>query len=214
MRWCGVAVTVDGTLGMATKRIFETALGFSSPGLIGGMNFGESQRKLTIRVDFEVGRGFAVPGRAGGHLVHDTLTKPCRHLNSFHYGCVLEVRIPRVRLPGRLGAPDQPDVGRQALWFTLLFEAFVLVLARATNFTGAARLSGLSVHRVMGLRRVLLKDRNRLTTPNAPSSTAPSPGCLPARRTASWKPSPAHSGPPSPRRAVTPVSKSFAPSHS
>lgn len=35
--------------------------------------------------------------------------------------------------------------------FTLLFEAFVLLLAREMTFTGAARIAGLSVHRVMTL---------------------------------------------------------------
>ena len=35
--------------------------------------------------------------------------------------------------------------------FTLLFEAFVLLLARETTFTGVSRSSELSVHRVMAL---------------------------------------------------------------
>ena len=53
--------------------------------------------------------------------------------------------------------PDGKVVQVTAPWagtlsgFTLLFEAFVLLLARETTFTGAARISGLSVHRVMAL---------------------------------------------------------------
>ena len=43
-----------------------------------------------------------------------------------------------------------PCAGKLSV-FTLLFEAFVLLLARETTFTGAARIAGLSVHRVMAL---------------------------------------------------------------
>ena len=43
------------------------------------MNFEPIQRKLNIRVDFEVGSRFAVPGQAGMHPVHDTVTKTYRH---------------------------------------------------------------------------------------------------------------------------------------
>ena len=60
---------------MVTEKIFETALGISSPWFIAGMNFDASLRKLKIRVDFEVGSRFAVPGQAGVHPVHDTVTK-------------------------------------------------------------------------------------------------------------------------------------------
>ena len=47
---------------MVTEKIFETALGISSPWFIAGMNFDASQRKLNIRVDCEVCSRFAVPG--------------------------------------------------------------------------------------------------------------------------------------------------------
>ncbi len=61
---------------MVTEKIFEAALSISSPWYIAGMNFEPSQRKLMIRVDFEVGSRFAVPGQSGEHPVHDTLTRP------------------------------------------------------------------------------------------------------------------------------------------
>ena len=40
---------------MVTEKIFEAALSISSPWYIAGMSFEPSQRKLKIRVDFEVG---------------------------------------------------------------------------------------------------------------------------------------------------------------
>ena len=136
---------------MVTEKIFESALGISSPWFIAGMKFEPSQRKLEIRVDFEVGSRFVVPGQSGEHPVHDTVTKTYRHLNFFQHECELTVRVPRVKLPdGKVAQVTPPWAGKLS-GFTLLFEAFVLLLARETTFTGASRISGLSVHRVMAL---------------------------------------------------------------
>jgi transposase len=138
-------------LRMVTEKIFEAALGISSPWFIAGMNFEPSQRKLNIRVDFEVGSRFAVAGHSGEHPVHDTVTKTYRHLNFFQHECIFEVRVPRVKLPdGKVMQITPPWAGKLA-GLTLLFEAFVLVLARETTFSGAARITGLSVHRIMAL---------------------------------------------------------------
>ena len=136
---------------MVTEKIFETALGISSPWFIAGMNVDPSQRKLNIRVDFEFGSRFAVPGQAGMHPVHDTVPKTYRHLNFFQHECELEVRVPRVKLPDGKVMQITPPWSGKLSGFTLLFEAFVLLLARETTFTGASRISGLSVHRVMAL---------------------------------------------------------------
>lgn len=128
---------------MVTEKIFEAALGISSPWYIAGMVFETDLRKLTIRVDFEVGSRFAVPGQSGEHPVHDTLTKSYRHLNFFQHECMLTVRVPRVRLPdGKVVQVTPPWAGKLS-GFTLLFEAFVLLLARETTFTGAARIARL-----------------------------------------------------------------------
>ncbi|MGH8229543.1 MAG: ISL3 family transposase [Steroidobacteraceae bacterium] len=136
---------------MVTEKIFEAALGIGSPWFIAGMNFEANQRKLNIRVDFEVGSRFAVPEQSGEHPVHDTVTKTYRHLNFFQHECELAVRVPRVKLPdGKVVQVTPPWAGKLS-GFSLLFEAFVLLLARESTFSGAARISGLSVHRVMAL---------------------------------------------------------------
>lgn len=136
---------------MVTEKIFEAALSISSPWYIAGMNFEEQQRKLHIRVDFEVGSRFAVPGQSGEHPVHDTVTKTYRHLNFFQHECELEVRVPRVKLPdGKVTLVSPPWAGKLS-GFTLLFEAFVLLLCREMSFSGVARITGVSVHRVMAL---------------------------------------------------------------
>lgn len=136
---------------MVTEKIFESALGISAPWYIAGMNFEPSQRKLRIRVDFEVGTHFAVPGQAGNHPVHDTVTKTYRHLNFFQHECELEVRVPRVKLPDGSVRQITPSWAGKLSGFTLLFEAFVLLLCREMTFSGVARITGLSVHRVMAV---------------------------------------------------------------
>ena len=74
--------------------------------------------------------------------MHDTVTKTYRHVNFFQHECELTVRVPRVKLPdGKVVQVTAPWSGKLS-GFTLLFEAFVLLLVRETTFTGAARISG------------------------------------------------------------------------
>jgi transposase len=136
---------------MVTEKIFEAALSISTPWYIAGMNFEPDARKLRIRVDFEVGSRFAVAGSADDHPVHDTVTKTYRHLNFFQHECELEVRVPRVKLPDGSVRQVSPAWAGKLSGFTLLFEAFVLLLSREMPFTAVARITGVSVHRVMAL---------------------------------------------------------------
>src|SRR3972149_297160 len=134
-----------------TEKIFETALGIATPWYVAGVDLDAVARPLTIRIDFVAGSRFAVPGVDGAHPVHDTQAKRLRHLNFFQHECYLEVRVPRVKLPGGLVRQVEPEwVGRLS-GFTLLFEALVLALCQQMTFTGVARLVNLSLHRVMAI---------------------------------------------------------------
>ncbi|HLC35584.1 MAG TPA: ISL3 family transposase [Anaerolineales bacterium] len=134
-----------------TEKIFETALGIATPWYVAGVDLDAVARTLTIRIDFVAGSRFAVPGVDGAHPVHDTQAKRLRHLNFFQHECYLEVRVPRVKLPGGLVRQVEPEwVGRLS-GFTLLFEALVLALCQQMTFTGVARLVNLSLHRVMAI---------------------------------------------------------------
>jgi len=61
------------------------------------------------------------------------------------------VRIPRVKLPDGSVRQVNPPWSGKLSGFTLLFEAFVLLLCREMPFAGVARITGVSVHRVMAL---------------------------------------------------------------
>jgi transposase len=134
-----------------TEKVFEAALGLSSPWYVAGTDFDAAAKTLTIRVDFPAGSRFSIAGAEGQHPVHDTLAKRYRHLNFFQHECFLEVRVPRVKLPdGRVRQVEPPWAGKLS-GFTLLFEALVLMLCQQMSFAAAARLVGESRHRVAAI---------------------------------------------------------------
>jgi len=134
-----------------TDKLFEAALGVSPPWQVTGADFDLAAKTLTIRVDFIAGSRFALAGVEGQHPVHDTVAKRYRHLNFFQHECFLEVRVPRVKLPdGGVRQVDPPWAGKLS-GFTLLFEALVLLLCQQMTFAAAARLVGVSRHRVAAL---------------------------------------------------------------
>ena len=122
-----------------TEKLFETALGIGAPWHVAGADFNAQARTLTIRVDFAAGSRFAVPGVAGEHPVHDTVAKRYRHLNFFQHECFLEVRVPRVRLPDGAVRQVEPPWAGKLSGFTLLFEAFSLMLVAQMPVRAASR---------------------------------------------------------------------------
>ena len=136
---------------MMTAKLFEAALGITPPWTVASVEFDESSKTLTVPFDFKAGRRFEVSGHAGAHPVHDTVTKSYRHLNFFQHECHLQVRTPRVKLPSGSVRLIEPDFAGRLNGFTLLFEAFILMLARQMPFAAVARIVGESPHRVMAV---------------------------------------------------------------
>lgn len=129
--------------------LFAAALGLSEPWYVKDLSFDEAEKRLTIQVDFRRGSRFA--HGEGTHPVHDTQLKRYRHLNFFQHECVLEARVPRVRLPdGSVALVKPPWAGRSS-GFSLLFEALVMSLCREMPFAAVARLTGLSWHRAVAI---------------------------------------------------------------
>ncbi|MGH6627955.1 MAG: helix-turn-helix domain-containing protein, partial [Burkholderiaceae bacterium] len=106
------------------------------------VEFDEAAKVLTVLIDFKPGSRFAVSGHEGMHPVHDTVVKTYRHLNFFQHECHLQVRMPRVKLPGGSVRLVEPDFAGRLNGFTLLFEALVLMLARQMPFAAVARIVG------------------------------------------------------------------------
>lgn len=133
------------------EKLFEAALGITAPWFVGAVRFDAAAKVLTVDLDFAAGSRFAVEDVAGMHPVHETVSKSYRHLNFFQHECELRVRTPRVKLPdGAVRLVVPPFAGRLA-GFTLLFEAWVLMLAREMPFAVVGRTVGLTTYRVMAL---------------------------------------------------------------
>ncbi len=134
-----------------TAKVIESALGITDPWSVVSVNFDEAAKVLTALIDFKPGSRFTVSGHDGQHPVHDTVTKAYRHMNFFQHECLLQVRTPRVKLPNGSVRLVEPDFTGRLSGFTLLFEAFILVLAQQIPFAAVARLVGESAHRVMAV---------------------------------------------------------------
>lgn len=123
--------------------LFQMALGVFPPWRVKGSDFDAGEKRLDIHIDFQKGGEFACPDcGAGGRKAYDTEILTWRHLNFFQYQCYLHVRTPRVDCPQcgikRVGVPW----GRSGSGFTLMFEAFVLALAKEMPVNAIARLVG------------------------------------------------------------------------
>src|SRR2546425_8485096 len=134
-----------------TAKLFEAALGIHEPWYVASVDFEESAKTLTVVIDFKSGSRFEVSGHEGVHPVHDTVTKSYRHLNFFQHECYLQVRTPSVKWPNGSVRLVEPDFAGRLSGFTLLFEAFILMLARQMPFAAVARIVGESPHRVLAV---------------------------------------------------------------
>ena len=134
-----------------TAKLFEAALGIATPWTVASVEFDETAKTLTVLIDFKSGSRFAVSGHEGAHPVHDTVTKSYRHLNFFQHECHLQVRTPRVKLPNGSVRLVEPDFAGRLNGFTLLFEAFILMLARQMPFAAVARIVGESPYRALAV---------------------------------------------------------------
>ncbi|HQT72245.1 MAG TPA: ISL3 family transposase [Thiobacillus sp.] len=134
-----------------TAKLFEAALGIAPPWTVASVEFDEAAKMLTVLIDFKAGSRFEVSSHEGAHPVHDTVTKSYRHLNFFQHECHLQVRTPRVKLPNGSVRLVEPDFAGRLNGFTLLFEAFILMLARQMPFAAVARIVGESPHRVLAV---------------------------------------------------------------
>jgi transposase len=141
----GGTIAANGRGGVAMRDIdlFQLALGLVPPWMVADAKFDADKKRLDIEIDFKTGGRFACPecGKADCP-VHDTVKKTWRHLNFFQHEAFLHARVARI---------DCPDCGvrlvnvpwaRPGSGFTLLFEAFVMMLVKDMPVAAAARLVG------------------------------------------------------------------------
>ena len=128
---------------MQDTDLFQLALGLFPPWLVERCAFDPQEKRLDIFIDFTRGGEFECPECGRPHCTaYDTQNKTWRHLNFFEHVTYLRVRTPRV---------DCPDCGvklvpvpwaREGSGFTILFEAFILAMAKEMPVNAVARLVG------------------------------------------------------------------------
>jgi len=116
---------------MNSKEIFSLAIGLSEPWFIREIELrkpeGTISGELNIYIDFKRGSRFVYEGIPDSS-VHDTVERKWQHLNFFQHNCYLNARVPRIKLPNGKVKTIQVPWARKGSGFTLLFEAFSMLL--------------------------------------------------------------------------------------
>ena len=128
---------------MRDTDLFQLALGLKSPWMVTRSEFAVEDGQLDLYVDFPRGSRFACAecGREGC-AVHDTKDETWRHLDFFQHRTLLHARVPRVICPTCGVRKVATPWARAGSGFTLLFEAYVLALAKAMPIANAAKRLG------------------------------------------------------------------------
>jgi transposase len=115
---------------MDSEVLFTAALKLQKPWRVVGTSFQPEDNSLHLIVDFERGSRFACPECGVECPTHDTVEKVWRHLDFFEYQAYLHARIPRIECKAHKTLQVIPPFARPGSGFTLLFEGFMLRLAK------------------------------------------------------------------------------------
>ena len=125
---------------MSENDLFQAALGPLAPWLVQRCAFDEAVGRLDIHLDFPRGSVFACPLCGTPGKAYDTDQMTWRHLDFFQHQACLHARTPRVECPQCGVRRASVPWARPGSGFTLLFEAFVMMLAKSAPVSAAARL--------------------------------------------------------------------------
>ena len=130
---------------MQQEQLFSMALGLSTPWFVERVDFQSSATntvsELHIHLAYKRPHKFMAHSEHQG--VYDHIEKSWKHLNFFQHQCYLHADVPRVKnVDGKVSMIDVPWA-RPGSGFTLLFEAFSLVLMQSgLSMTAAGKLVG------------------------------------------------------------------------
>ena len=123
--------------------LFQQALGLTPPWRVERSEFDPESKQLDLYLDFPRGSTFVCPecGRSDCKA-YDSQEKIWRHLDFFEHPAYLHARLPRIQCPLCGIKTVSVPWARSGSGFTLLFEAFVMVLVREMPVRAVARLVG------------------------------------------------------------------------
>jgi len=125
----------------AIEELFRVALGLAEPWQVTKIEFSEADQRLDLWLDFPAGSRFGCPECHQPCGVYDTSERQWRHLNFFQHQTYLHARQPRIDCLEHGVKTAEVPWARPGAGFTLLMEAFILILVRnGMTPTQAARL--------------------------------------------------------------------------
>jgi transposase len=128
---------------MHTNALFQLALGLSSPWQVARSEFDaesfDGRGQLDLHLDFPRGSRFGCPECDAACPVHDTVEKTWRHLDFFQHQALLHARVPRVNCTEHGVRIVTVPWAREGSGFTMLFEAYVMLLAPQMPIAALAR---------------------------------------------------------------------------
>lgn len=137
---------------MESSAIFSQALGITSPWEILEVKFGpESEADpsgvLEIRIGHQRGAQFAYQGKH--YTAYDHQPRRWRHLNFFQHTCYLLCDVPRIQTEEGHTVLVEVPWSRPGSSFTLLFEAYSMMLLQSgMNLSGAGKHLGIDSRRL------------------------------------------------------------------
>jgi transposase len=116
---------------MNSTQIFEMALGLQKPWYVKEIKMGLAEGKIQGQIDIylDFGKGFKFKDKTGNaQKIHDTVERSWQHLNFFQHTCYLHARVPRIVNSEDKVVNVEVPWARPGSGFTLLFEAFSMLL--------------------------------------------------------------------------------------
>lgn len=126
---------------MKPEELFSMALGLKSPWEIGNISFkdsekNEGEKELHIEVNYKIGHKFKMSGKS--YSIYDHQERSWRHLNFFQHTCFLHCRVPRVKTEAGNTLLVEVPWSKPGSSFTLLFEAYAMLLVKSGMSLSAA----------------------------------------------------------------------------
>ncbi len=125
------------------KLLFAAALGLTPPWEVKDIKFSGVEHRLDIWVGYPSGTTFPCPVCGKAAPVYDTRKQTWRHLNFFQHETYLHAGVPRVECPHGCGVKTiNVPWARARSDFTLLFEAYIMLLVKEMPVNAVAKLVG------------------------------------------------------------------------
>jgi transposase len=140
--------------------LFTQALGLNDPWKVDKVEFNQVEGQLDLYISRKRGSKHPCPHCGAECEVHDTKSRKWRHLNFFQYRAYIYCDVPRIKCKEHGVVQAEVPWSKPGSGFTMLFEAFMIELAKAMPINTLAKLIGENDTRIWRvIRRYVEKAR-------------------------------------------------------